>query len=418
MQKLMKNFKMLNHTGSSLIIVVALIAVMSCMGCGFLLVSTNTFINGISSFRNVEAFRAAESGMFVGVSWLKQQTSLPNQSLSDIFKSNPLKINGMNVTVDVIVEGAFNYRTFEVQSTAQRPSLFYRKKVCTKLNLIPSVFQQGLFGDKGISMSGNSFTDSYDSDIGPYDPLHPGTNGDIATNSKDIGAISMIEHAIVNGDASTGPNGTVVLSNSATVTGNISHDTHRDLPKVIIPSYLTNLENGGTYKLANDNSGTLSEGNYKYSNINLSGKSKLNISGDVKIYLTDTSSLSIIGQAELTILAGSKLAIYVDGKIGAAGNGITNLTNIPANCLILSTYTGNDEGVKLAGNGSFYGAVYAPKTAIKITGNGDLHGSFTGSSVNIPGNAKIHYDEALSKIGLPHISLKDMPGTWKEANFL
>lgn len=404
-----------SQAGSSFIIIVVLAAIMFYMGCSFLLVATNTFINGISSLKNSNAFQSAESGMLVGVSWLKQQTNLPNNSLQDVFKNNPLKINGMNVTVDVIVDGAFNYRTFEVQSTAQSPSLFYKKRVCTKLNLIPPVFRHGIFGDKGIIMTGNGATDSYDSDIGLYDPLHSGVNGDIATNSTDTGAITISGNATVNGDAETGPSGTVEMGNNASITGNISHESNRALPKVEVPSYLKNLINSGEIKLSGNNSMNLSDGNYKYSNIDLSGNTQLNINGDAKLYL---NSFKISGNAKLIISAGSKLTIYLDGSCDIGGNGILNQSNIPANCLILSTCDMDGEGIKITGNGDFHGAVYAPQTTIKISGNGELFGSFAGKSVFIPGNGNIHYDEALSRIGLPYISLKEKPGSWKELNFI
>jgi len=60
--------------------------------------------------------------------------------------------------------------------------------------------------------------------------------------------------------------------------------------------------------------------------------------------------------------------------------------------------------VKIAGNGAFFGAVYAPDHAISFRGGGnsdiDVIGSFTGKTIFMNGHTSVHYDQALSRIGL------------------
>ena len=81
-----------------------------------------------------------------------------------------------------------------------------------------------------------------------------------------------------------------------------------------------------------------------------------------------------------------------------SGNGIVNNTNLPKNFILYSTYTGENNGVKITGNGDLYGAIYAPDTEIKVTGNGDVYGSLIGEEITITGNGDVYYDEALKNL--------------------
>jgi hypothetical protein len=58
-------------------------------------------------------------------------------------------------------------------------------EVVTQLNPT-SVFQFGLFGDEQVVISGDVVTDSYNSDVAPYDPNNPGENGDVSSNTPLI----------------------------------------------------------------------------------------------------------------------------------------------------------------------------------------------------------------------------------------
>ncbi len=268
-----------------------------------------------------------------------------------------------------------------------------------------SPFTYAAFGDTSIFMSGHGSTDSYDSAVGVYGGTNIDDNGDIGTNAGTEGAITLNGHGTVNGDAGTGEDGTVDIGPNADVTGSETDDIEEELDPVSIPIELSGLANSGVLSVSGNSTETISAGDYKYESISASGNGKsdaatITITGDVRIYLTDTTgdNLSITGKATFIIADGASLKIYTDGGVNIAGNGIVNNTQTPSDFLLYSTYTGPSDGVKIAGNGDLYGAVYAPQTEIKVTGNGDSYGSLVGKSVRITGNGDVHYDEQLRNL--------------------
>ena len=105
------------------------------------------------------------------------------------------------------------------------------------------------------------------------------------------------------------------------------------------------------------------------------------------------------------------MTIYVSGSVDASGNGIVNTTSNPANFHLKVSGTSS---VSIKGNGGFYGGVYAPNAPVTINGNGALYGSVVGSTVNFTGNAQLHYDEALGRLGGGNILSSYKISAWKE----
>ncbi|MFH1407245.1 MAG: hypothetical protein ABIH01_04535, partial [Candidatus Omnitrophota bacterium] len=140
--------------------------------------------------------------------------------------------------------------------------------------------------------------------------------------------------------------------------------------------------NSGDLKLT-DGDTVLAGGTYWYTSIDLSGTARL-------IYTGDTT-------------------VYVSGKVTFSGNSfVTTQTaegnNIPAN-LTLCITTSSD--VKLSGNSIFYGTIYAPigevgapqYSEVGVTGNAAVYGAVIARDIDMSGNAKLHYDEALVAAG-------------------
>lgn len=274
-----------------------------------------------------------------------------------------------------------------------------------------SPFTYAGFGKTSLSMSGNGETDSYDSSLGAYGGSNIGANGDVGTNGASSGAISLSGNSTVNGDAVTGAGGTVSIGNNASVTGTIDDTANEDFTSVSVPSSLTSLSSSGSLNLTNNQ--TLTSGDYKYSSISISSHGTLTLQGTVNIYLTDTTNaLQITGHGELAIASGAEVTIYTAGNINLEGHSIVNNTNLPDNLLIYSTYSGSSDGIKIAGNSDFYGAIYAPDTEIKITSHSDVYGSIIGDTITVTGHGDIHYDESLQNAGATSTSY--VSENWKE----
>jgi hypothetical protein len=231
-----------------------------------------------------------------------------------------------------------------------------------------------------ITMSGQAFTDSYNSTIGPYgSPLQTVTNqGNIQTN----GPITLSGQAYVNGNANPGPNypfsGTPPVSGSyATLSAPIT------VSPVVIPPGPYN--NNNIVIVNNKGEETPYNGG---SSLSYNGSDPLKIPGGTYYF----DSINITGNAQVIVTGPS--IIYVGGNVLISGKGVINGTanNSPANLGIYAT--GND--INLSGQSAYYGTVYAPNATVTLTGQTDLYGAIVcGSSVDA-GQASIHYDLALA----------------------
>ncbi|MCF8144711.1 MAG: pilus assembly PilX N-terminal domain-containing protein [Deltaproteobacteria bacterium] len=273
------------------------------------------------------------------------------------------------------------------------------------------LFNYGIFGDLGVTLSGNGRTDSYDSSAGPYTWATHNNEGDVGTNAITAGAISLSGNAKVYGDAMAGKGGNpatcVTTSGNAAVVPpgqKLAADEQKDMPAITDPGGGTNIP---AWNLSGNSSDTLSGGTYRLPGISITANATGTISGHVILYVT--GNINISGNGNLVIPAGSSLTIYASGSVSISGNGISNNTGYPKNLQIYGTSTCNS--VTVSGNGNVYGAIYAPSATVSVTGNGDIYGSVIGRTIAIPGNGNVHYDEDLQNTG-PISGLKLL--TWKQ----
>nr|MDQ3623636.1 hypothetical protein [Verrucomicrobiota bacterium] len=241
-------------------------------------------------------------------------------------------------------------------------------------------------------------------------------NGNIAVNET----ILEVGSAHIYGTVST--NGGTAL-NTGNVTGNrenpddkIRDDFYQEVANVRQPNVppdpgTPSNVNGTTEFLAK--SGDPSQ--YLLGTLSLSGKSTLRIRGAADgsatyAQIVVTSDISISGQGAITLDPGVNLRIFVGGNADITGNGVTN-PNSPLNFQLYGIdRPKNADGspqspgsIKIAGNGGFRGAVYAPNYDIEMKGGGNadtIFGSFVGWNIRMTGGQAVHYDEALADGGL------------------
>ncbi|MFA7676792.1 MAG: collagen-binding domain-containing protein, partial [Candidatus Omnitrophota bacterium] len=218
----------------------------------------------------------------------------------------------------------------------------------------------------------------------------------------------------VGGDVQTGAGGTVEASGNAAISGDVSDESEKEIPSVEIPSSLSSLVSLGSYSVSANSTETLISGDYKFSSFTVSGNGRVVLEGSVNLYLTSTSeALKISGNGNVIVSPGADVKVYTEGKTLISGNGISNSTNLPEKLILYSTYSDTGEGVKISGNGDFFGAVYAPDASIKVSGNGDVFGAILGDEALVTGNGNVHYDEALGRLntGSCRYSVEE----WKES---
>ena len=239
-----------------------------------------------------------------------------------------------------------------------------------------------LTGINKVVIKDNVFTDSYDSDVGPYNVATAGSNGHVSSN----GEITLTNSALINGDARPGPSGSVDISGSANVTGTTTSLSKALSLAAVDPSNAIATNNNANiplsasgnvvvngsveFSLSGNDSLALPPGTYYFTNFTTSGSSTVNITGQTAIYCT--GNISMVGSSTLN-----------------------NTTQTPANLQIFSTGT----SITFTGAAPFYGAVYAPTARIDCPGpnaNSDYFGMMVGLELNLTGSAKMHFDEAVS----------------------
>ena len=231
-------------------------------------------------------------------------------------------------------------------------------------------------GNMKIAGTGTIKVDSYDSSVAPYNPLSPGVNGQLGTDSTAAGAVNLAGNVIVNGGATVGqggdPSQVVNLGTNATLLGSTSVAT---MTRDYQPQS-TSIGSSGSLNLSGNTVLTLQAGTYRFDSIDISGGASIKATGSV--------------------------VIYVDGNVNMSGHSTVTSSNLPPELVM---YVGGDD-VKISG-GSFFGGIYAPKAEISISGQGSMYGSTVGKSCDITGNGSLHYDEAMKNaaVGVNKIKL-------------
>ena len=240
-------------------------------------------------------------------------------------------------------------------------------------------FPYAIFGREKVTIGNGTVSikaDSYHSGYGGYGGTNIKANADVGTNSTAAGAVTILPQGEVHGDVTVGVGATslsTAISNKGLITGASSAGTS----PVLLPSIQsvpTGAVNLGDVYLEGTQSLTLNEGVYYMTDLDVLGSARINCTGKVVIYLdcsTDANSPDI--------------------RIG--GNGVVNSSMIPSNLVI---YCKDDVSyIAVSGNGSFYGAIYAPQANIYLN-SGAVCGAIVGKTVTMNGaTSSVHYDEAL-----------------------
>lgn len=230
-----------------------------------------------------------------------------------------------------------------------------------------SLFADALFGRSHVRMNGNARTDSYDASLGAYGGANVFKTGNVRSN----GDIDLIGNALVQGDAISGPKGSVGTKGNAGVTGlSEPADREKELPPVVVPAGAVSL---GKLKLTGKHTQTLTSGTYVASELDIGGNAQL---------IIDASA--------------GPVNLYVTGEISLGGNGVANASGQPKNFNLVQV---GGADVDMTGNTDFVGTVYAPDSELEVKGNGDIYGAIIAASVDLVGNADVHFDQSLRTIG-------------------
>jgi hypothetical protein len=301
-------------------------------------------------------------------------------------------------------------RTVQVRATF---SALFPNAITTKMN---------------INLNGNNVrVDSFDSMItnysswitnlsyGVYDINKARGNGDVATDSSLIGAIS-VGQANIYGRLDTGPGGTATVGNNGYVgplpqtgsgiqDGYAKNDMNVVFPDVTLPT------GASSWSAVPANNIITASGNYMIFGI----YNDLTISAP-KVVLYVNGIISLSGQSAITVTTNaSRVTIYVGGA-SIDLHGQATINNQTQNAHVLGIYgLPSLTSINFGGNAAFTGTIYAPEAAFGFGGGGnntyDYVGSLIAYSCDMNGHANFHYDESLKRNG-PGIGY--IPASWLE----
>lgn len=138
---------------------------------------------------------------------------------------------------------------------------------------------------------------------------------------------------------------------------------------------------------------TPTTGPYVLGNVRLSGGSTLHLTAGTYNF----NSITLSGNSNLVIDSGPVI-MNVSGQdqntaIDLTGGTTSNASFNPSNFQIQYAGAG---AVKMAGGTSASAMVYAPRSALSLSGGANFYGSLLGASVAISGGTMVHYDRHLN----------------------
>ena len=312
----------------------------------------------------------------------------------------------------VVVTNRSREGTRALQVPAPKANRFYRA-----YRMPEAYFQYALAAQEGITFSGSTWVDSFDSGDpnwstdGLYDPLKIGrSNGSLAVNYGSMSLGSALGSAHIMGFLLTAPEGSVTLGPNGSV-GSSAWQASNDgiqpgyrmvgqgvyMPTVSVP-FTTGFVPGAGVVGGSFYSYVFGDGNYTMSTFN--GGSGI-VTGHSSVHVRNVFNLS--GSDRLVIAPGASLRLYVGAPSAViGGGGIVNQTAYATNFQYYGLAA--NTSVKLLEN-SLIGTIYAPGAVFvfnSMTGSNQLSGAVVSRTVWVSGSAQIHFDERLAVSGPWH----------------
>jgi hypothetical protein len=279
-----------------------------------------------------------------------------------------------------------------------------------------------------IDLNGNNVqVDSFDSTTntasnwnaslgyGTYDASKARANGNVATDSSLIGAIS-VGQANIYGHVETGPGGTATVghngyvgplpqSGSGIQSGWSSDDMNVIFAPVSLPAGADNWQGVPSNQVITNS------GNYYMFNIHddlTINASNVTIYVFNSIYLSSSEAITIGTNA-------ARVTMYVGGPSFSL-SGQATINNQAQRAGVFGIYgLPSLTSISFGGNAAFTGTIYAPQADFQFGGGGnntyDFVGALVARSCKLNGHANFHYDESLKRNG-PGVGY--IPYSWTE----
>lgn len=222
-------------------------------------------------------------------------------------------------------------------------------------------FQYAVFGYERLRMSGNSCTDSYNSDSGSYADTRLDSLASVGTN----GEMWVRDNSSVSGDVVVAVGGTLDMDSSANVSGDVILDALARDTNIIPDSEFIWAENNNSAPAGFSGSG------YSYSgdNLTINDNDTLVLSGGTYFF----NDIVIRNNGSIQIAPGEKVKIYTTGHIDLSDYASMNPGGNASNLIVLA-----DRGrLRLEENSEFSGAYMGSGATFRMRQSSLMYGSIT-----------------------------------------
>lgn len=391
--------------GIALVITLLVMTLLLIIGSAFLSISSTETLIAINERKRVQAFQLAEAGAERAIAELDINRAYPGSG-----GEQNLGLGTYSVTVcppncvpPAVAPADPNQQLITATGCVRNCGMVSRATAQVQVQIQRgSPFQVGLFGLDLVELAGTQ-VDSYDSTVGPYDPLNPGTKGHIHSNNR----FKFWSDNVVNGDVhlvgpaieESGVNNTI---NGTTQTGVASINVVTDVSYPactnatgISPAaaFVFNPLDCDITVLAGATV-TFDQGTHSFHKITVEAGAKLAVTGPVQIYMTD--------------------------QFKAYNGAVINTSGIPTNLMIFSSFdgvAGSDAVYFDNGSGEFYGGIYALNGEVEFQNAApgwQIYGAIVAEHIDIENGAQFHYDLALAQSPSPAGKFRPTAGTWRE----
>ena len=117
-----------------------------------------------------------------------------------------------------------------------------------------------------------------------------------------------------------------------------------------------------------------------------------NGAGTLYIEVWITGSLTTSTSGFISEANGLHVTYFVDGNVTTSGNGFINQSDLAQNNQIYVIGFGQ---VTVSGSNNFIGTIEAPTSAVTVSGVGSFVGGIICNTLNLPGAANVHVDDAI-----------------------
>lgn len=258
------------------------------------------------------------------------------------------------------------------------------------------LFRYAVFGSNGVSTSGGTVVDAWDSALGPYGPSTLVPDGaDVGTNATSAGALSFGGGTRIEGDLYVGPGAdpTVAIAGADAASGTVNVNPSR-VPLALLSPPSSEAPSSGSVKVANGQTRTLAPGTY--GDLTVSG-GVLTLTGGTYAFTAGRSasgSILVKGGGVIKVAPGAgPVRVFFSGSWDSQGGAIINPSGLASNLVFVAAPSVTS--VTLVGNTDATYGFYAPTADLKITGGSDIAGGLVGASVRISSSTGIHFDAGL-----------------------